>query len=98
GWRLLQDSPSANVWHCVVCTLDGIGNVSQIYLDGVAYGTSGACPAVNIGGVIRVGSRYALSETWHAFDGVLGEAVIYSRILTPQEIQHNYEATKWRYE
>ena len=30
--------------------------------------------------------------------GTVGEVRIYNRALTPQEIQHNYEATKWRYE
>ena len=29
--------------------------------------------------------------------GTVGEFLIYNRALTPQEIQHNYEATKWRY-
>jgi len=30
-------------------------------------------------------------------NGLLGEARIYNRALTPLEIQHNYLATKWRY-
>jgi len=29
--------------------------------------------------------------------GSIGEVFIYSRVLTPLEIQHNYLATKWRY-
>ncbi len=29
--------------------------------------------------------------------GNIGEVRLYSRALTPQEIQHNYLATKWRY-
>ncbi len=31
-------------------------------------------------------------------DGLIGEVRIYSRALTPLEIQHNYLATKWRYQ
>ncbi len=31
------------------------------------------------------------------FDGYIGELLIYSRALTPQEVQHIYLATKWRY-
>ena len=37
----------------------------------------------------------AASGEWH--QGLEGEVRIYSRALSPQEIQHNYEATKWRY-
>ncbi|MCK4863144.1 MAG: LamG domain-containing protein [Dehalococcoidales bacterium] len=32
------------------------------------------------------------------FAGMIGEVRMYSRALTPQEIQHNYLATKWRYQ
>ena len=31
------------------------------------------------------------------FDGTIGEIRVYSRALTPLEIQHNYLATQWRY-
>ena len=31
-------------------------------------------------------------------DGMIGEVRIYNRALTPLEIQHNYLATKWRYQ
>jgi hypothetical protein len=31
------------------------------------------------------------------FHGLIGEVRIYNRALTPQEILHNYLATKWRY-
>lgn len=31
------------------------------------------------------------------FGGLIGEVLVYSRELTPQEILHNYLSTKWRY-
>ena len=31
-------------------------------------------------------------------DGLIGEARIYNRALTPLEIQHNFLSTKWRYQ
>ena len=30
--------------------------------------------------------------------GTVGEVLIYNRALTPQEIQHNYLSTRWRYQ
>jgi len=35
--------------------------------------------------------------TSYYLQGLIGEALIYNRVLTPVEIQHNYLATKWRY-
>ncbi len=35
--------------------------------------------------------------TNRCFNGIIGEARVYNRALTPIEIQRNYLATKWRY-
>jgi len=43
---------------------------------------------------VYVGVRNDQTLDW---DGTIGEIQIYNRALTPQEIQHNYLATKWRY-
>ena len=43
---------------------------------------------------LSIGAREDLSQDW---GGKIGEVLIYNRALTPQEILHNYLATKWRY-
>jgi len=39
-----------------------------------------------------------ISETTKTFNDLIGEFRHYNRVLTPLEIQHNYLATKWRYQ
>lgn len=45
---------------------------------------------------LKVGTRHILLAG-NYFEGYIGEVRIYNRALTPLEIQHNYQATKWRY-
>lgn len=98
GWAWF-DSPSANNWHHVVVTLDAGNSKCKAYIDGVQTGGDASYNTpIAIGGTVHLGSRYALSGTWHAFHGLVGEFRIYGRVLTPQEVQHNHLATKWRYQ
>ena len=43
-----------------------------------------------------IGALWRSAHTGY-LTGTIGEEIIYSRALTPQEILHNYLATKWRY-
>ncbi len=45
-----------------------------------------------------IGAQWVVNTWNNPLIGNIGEARIYSRVLTPQEIQHNYLATKWRYQ
>ncbi len=47
-------------------------------------------------GTIYIGARKSSNDLW--VNGLIGEIRIYGRFLTPLEIQHNYLATKWRYQ
>jgi len=89
-----SSKPSAGQWYHVAATFGAEG--MKLYIDGrpdttdasITQGTEGNSQS------ILIGSRR--TDKW-GFDGLIGEARIYSRALTPQEIQHNYLATRWRY-
>ncbi len=48
----------------------------------------------------RGGSTYQIANRngGNYFDGSIGEIMVYRRALTPQEIQHIYLTTRWRYQ
>ncbi len=46
---------------------------------------------------LRIGNRYRTTGETGFFNGLIGELCLFNRALTPQEIRHNYLATKWRY-
>jgi len=84
-------------FHSIVGTCVS-GGVGKIYLDGTQNGNNldlsgqGAwASTVNekIGKAAWIGANY--------WNGIIGEVSLYNRALTPQEIQRNYLATKWRY-
>ena len=70
------------------------GNDYAFYLNGQSHGT-------DIATVSTVAVNYQLyigaAKERLYFPGIIGEVCFYARQLSPQEIQHNYEATKWRY-
>ncbi len=84
-----------NVWHHIILAYNGA--LQTVDLDGEQFGT----PASWVGDIntdtsnIVIGNREANDRSW---DGLIGEVRIYNRMLTPLEIQHNYLATKWRYQ
>jgi len=84
---------SALVWTQVGFVNDGT-NVTFIkngvLMDTFARANSGATNET-----LKIGSRG--SGTPYAFDGLLGEVLIYRRVLTPAETLRNYQMTKWRY-
>ena len=84
-----------DVWHLLVVTMDsGVASGSGLWVDGelkanVTLEVSGQSHPVVVGAATAAGAE--------AFGGTIGEARVYNRILTPQEIQNIYLATKWRY-
>ena len=89
-------------WHHIVGILYYSGEndgIARIYLDGVKGTDSGASNA-NLDYTGAVGLTLASAVRGagaYKFNGIIGEARIYNRALTPLEIQHNYQITKWRY-
>ena len=46
---------------------------------------------------LDIGQLVDTSPAEQVFNGLVGEVRVYTRALAPQEIRHNYLATKWRY-
>jgi len=93
-----------NVWHHIVAVVSASGN--KWVLDNVeltlAYTAGDATTQKFFAGVltadtIGLGRNVDSGGGAWFWGGDIGELRIYSRALTPQEIQHNYLATKWRY-
>jgi len=73
--------------------------LATFYINGTVSGTPGisADPAlITATDNLFVGNNRTEAEK--TFDGIIGEVRIYNRVLNPQEIQHNYLSTKWRYQ
>ena len=84
---------SLNTWHHVVVTFDG--SHLRLYINGSIHGSPTSCPGaidvtankVQIG---RVGSSFEINA-------VIGEARIYNRAISQEEISQNYSATEGKY-
>ena len=84
---------STNTWyHCVGTKNANL--VGAVYINGVLEGTGTAANYSALSDDILIGELLTGSGD---FSGLIGEVRIYNRALTPQEIQCNYLATKWRY-
>lgn len=90
--------PATGIWYLTTWTYNNISPfVKEFYIDngfiqranGNAYGGSGNNELARIG---WGGSNI------YFFDGMMGLALIYNRVLTPSEINQNYQATKNRYD
>jgi len=95
---------SVNTWHLISTISDGAS--IKIYINGIEQSltvVSGSNTGQWFGDCVTdadtfvAGGYLRLDTLVSDFAGSIGEVGIYSRVLTPQEIQHNYEATKWRY-
>ena len=92
-------------WHLVTFTSDG--STIKAYVDGVekaltaSVGTNTglwfADVQVEPADTIVFGGYYRLGALVEDYAGYIGEIRVYRRALTPQEVEHNYLATKWRY-
>ena len=92
GWWIISGTNiNTDEWHHIVGTFDAAGT-AFLYLDGVEVATSsGQNFDVNHG--VSLMGRYQLADgEW--FQGVIDEAAIYDKVLTPTEVLANYEATK----
>lgn len=88
-----------NAWHLYTATFDRDGNLT-VYLDGVSEGTPISIAAV--GDLDRVedlliSGRLSTGVQTSEWLGTIGEVWIYNRLLTVEEILHNYKCTVWRY-
>jgi hypothetical protein len=88
---------SLNIWQFVAVTRIKTTGIVAFYLNGIQLSaTGGGTQAMTTStNALYIGNRAAGDRT---FNGLIGEVGIHSRALTPQEIQHNYLGTKWRYQ
>lgn len=109
GWWLqihntylrFQSSPSyvdstgftvlADVWQHVAAVANG--STVTFYYQGTAYNSPAFTESLG-----EIGGASLISQTSYDFYGLIGEVMMYSRALIPAEVQHNYLATKWRYQ
>ncbi len=84
-----------DVWYHLVVTWDG--SDQYFYVDGVLKATNatGSPDLDTPSGAVRIGSSNGGAGGWA---GLIDEAVIYNRALTPLEVQRNYLASKGRYQ
>ncbi len=103
GHRKHYESSAAvydETWHLIGFTFEG--GTLRFYIDGQEDSPTklvdDAITGIHDSTVdIVVGARTNGAGFQLYFTGKQGEDLVYNRALTPQEIQHNYLATKWRY-
>ncbi len=81
-------------WYHLLATHDAAAKKGSIYIDSAFIASSnyvGSLPTSDQ--IVRIGR-----ESSHYLNALIGEVRIYNRVLTSLEIQHNYLATKWRYQ
>jgi hypothetical protein len=85
---------STSAWYHLVGSWDG--SKVYYYLNGQSDGSPTAS-----GTLLSTTTNVMLGRNQNGtsyLNATIGEARIYSRELTPAEVQHNYLATKWRYQ
>ncbi|MBR9676849.1 hypothetical protein GOV04_01805, partial [Candidatus Woesearchaeota archaeon] len=86
---------STDEWHHVVATKNG--SEYKLYLDGVLNNTVTLAPS---GTYTRnwflLGSAPSGDTPANFYTGLIDEAMVFSRVLTPQEINASYNAGDWR--
>lgn len=80
-----------NIWEFVAVTFSK--PTIHFYIDGVDDGAK----TFNHTLPVNTANLHIANYSSDYFIGTYGEIWIYNRALSPQEIQHNYLATKWRY-
>ncbi len=88
-------------WHYAVGTYSSASTSMSLYVDGTLVSTIGSIPAAQVytgGWVIGGGAVSGWPNiTNDAFQGYIGNASIYHRVLSQQEIQQNFNAQRSRF-
>jgi hypothetical protein len=89
---------STGIWYHYCFTYNHSTFLKQIYRNGVALSTTPIqTQSSYLGtGVVRIGATYSSVSSGFA-NGRISLSKLYNRVLTAQEIQQNYNATKGRY-
>ena len=99
--RGYDTATTLNTWYCAGLTYDGLEGEGGIKLflngnrvDDVSQSSGTYTGMANTATPLEIGRA---NTPGNYFIGQEGEVWLYSRELSPQEVQHNYLATKWRY-
>lgn len=86
---------AANQWYMVGATRTGTSG--YIYKNGIDVSVSGSCEATIAASTanLMVARRGGFGEQF--FSGIIGEVLIYNRLLNAIEVKNYTEATKWRF-
>jgi len=94
-------------WKHCVWTFNNTTKAIYFYLDGVAqtwthWGgviTSAylTAPGYSYNNALTIGNTYRVGWTAYYFEGKVGNAQIYNRVLSPSDVLHNYNALKGRF-
>ena len=78
---------TANVWHHLALTRDGLTGAETLYLDGVVAGSATDTQTVSTSGtgVLAIGSK-SFGSNFRSFAGSLDEFALYNTALTPAEV------------
>ena len=94
GWHeIFVTPPTLNTWHHYSLTYNG--SVMIFYHNGVVEGTFNTTDTAGGGGPIRIGRRWDIGNY---FPGNIANSKVYSRALTSDEVQQNYQATKDKFQ
>ena len=85
-------------WHFLALVVDADSHINHFSVDGIYQG-SDTTNANDLSSMdeFYIGQFPYGTPNRNPWKGDIGEVWVYGRELTPLEIQHNYEATKWRY-
>ena len=86
-------SPAIGDWHQYTLTYDEL--VLRRYYDSVKGDDAAFVDTVKYPSA----TNFRLGENFsgHYINSEIGEVLLYNRNFNPLEVQHNYQATKWRY-
>jgi len=89
---------SKDTWYHAVGVYEA-GKALRAYVNTVEY-TGEVAPTIGNGtdADFTIGNESHASLKRRDLYGLIGEVRVYNRALTLQEVQHNYLATKWRYQ
>lgn len=82
-------------WYNIAFTLNNSTFRKEIYLNGSLDNFNIGLSYIGIGTNTRIGGRALTFGLF--FDGFMSSCSFYNRVLTPQEIRQNFNATKSRY-
>ena len=90
--RSFGDTPSAGIWQHIAVVTDGSSYVSRLYLNGYQYGNDLGYTSRDIGGTIKLGSRFAIHDgiDWFYWNGIIDETRISNTVRSESWIQTSF--------